>query len=249
MEPRRYGEGMDAEMRAVEQTLVDLLHDIGSRMGDPLAQVLERIVTLISAEVECDSCFIYLLEDEELVLRASKNPHPEAVNGLKLRAGEGITGWVAKHREAVALAQNAFEDPRFQGFSELPEDRYQAFLAVPILCRGRVVGVINLQHRLAHAHTQREIKFISTIGFLVGGEIERARLEGEVSQLSAQLEMRKLVERAKGILQRDLQLSEEEAYRSLQRQSRQMRKSMREVAEAVVISDELKRSQGREGAG
>jgi AmiR/NasT family two-component response regulator len=57
------------------------------------------------------------------------------------------------------------------------------------------------------------------------------------------LEMRKLVERAKGILQRDLGLSEEDAYRLLQRQSRQMRKSMREVAEAVVISDELKRTQ------
>ena len=113
----------------------------------------------------------------------------------------------------------------------------------PILCRGRVVGVINLQHRLPHVHSPRDIKLISTIGFLVGAEIERARLESEVSQLSQRLEMRKLVERAKGILQRDLGISEEDSYRLLQRQSRQMRKSMKEVAEAVVISDELKRTQ------
>jgi uroporphyrinogen-III synthase len=64
-------------------------------------------------------------------------------------------------------------------------------------------------------HRRRDIKLISTLGFLVGAEIERARLEGEVTQLSQQLQLRKIVERAKGILQRDLGLSEEEAYRTL----------------------------------
>ena len=236
---------MDELPQSAENPLVDLLHEIGSRMAasDLLHQVLGRIVTLISSVVECDSCFIYILEDDELVLRASKNPHPEAVDRLKLRVGQGITGWVAEHLEPVALARDAFQDPRFNYFSELPEDRYEAFLSVPILCRGRVVGVINLQHRLPHVHSPRDIKLISTIGFLVGAEIERARLESEVSHLSQRLEMRKLVERAKGILQRDLGISEEDAYRLLQRQSRQMRKSMKEVAEAVVISDELKRTQ------
>jgi uroporphyrinogen-III synthase len=236
---------VDELSQSDENSLVDLLHEIGSRMAasDLLHQVLERIVTLISSVVECDSCFIYILEDDELVLRASKNPHPEVVDRLKLRVGQGITGWVAEHLEPVALARDAFQDPRFNYFSELPEDRYEAFLSVPILCRGRVVGVINLQHRLPHVHSPRDIKLISTLGFLVGAEIERARLESKVSQLSQRLEMRKLVERAKGILQLDLGLSEEDAYRLLQRQSRQMRKSMKEVAEAVVISDELKRTQ------
>jgi len=235
---------VDGPTQNADDALVDLLHDIGSRVAgtDLLHRVLERIVDLISSEVECDSCFIYILEGDELVLRASKNPRPEVVDRLKLRIGQGITGWVAEHREPVALASNAFQDPRFNFFSELPEDRYEAFLSVPILCRRRVVGVINLQHRLPHVHNRRDIKLISTLGFLVGAEIERARLEGEVSQLSEQLQVRKLVERAKGMLQRDLGLSEEEAYRTLQRQSRQMRKSMKEVAEAVLISDSIKRN-------
>jgi len=231
--------------RVFDESLVDSLHDIGSRMAaaDPLHEVLQQIVTLIVGEIECDSCFLYVLEEEELVLQMSKNSHPEAIGRLKLHLGQGITGWVAEHKEPVALSENAFQDPRFKFLSELPEDRYEAFLSVPILCHGRLVGVINLQHRAAHTHSLREIKFISTIGFLVGAEIERARLQSEVSQLSTQLEIRKVVERAKGILQRDLQITEEEAYRSLQRQSRQMRRSMRQVAEAVVISDELKRGQ------
>ena len=66
------------------------------------------------------------------------------------------------------------------------------------------MGVINLQHRQHHVYRGREIRLISTIGFLVGAEIEMARLEDANSNLSEQLQTRKVVERAKGILQRDL---------------------------------------------
>ncbi|HEX4379038.1 MAG TPA: ANTAR domain-containing protein, partial [Candidatus Acidoferrum sp.] len=83
------------------------------------------------------------------------------------------------------------------------------------------------------------------IGFLVGAEVERARLEEENSQLSEELESRKVIERGKGILQRDLRISEEEAYLMLQKQSRQRRLSMREVAEAIILSEEIKRAQAK----
>jgi len=216
---------------SVEESHVDLLHEIGVRLAsaDGFHDVLTRVVEFASALVKCDSCLVYVLEGEELVLRASKNPHPEVVDRLKLRVGEGITGWVAAHQEPVAVAEKAALDPRFQFFHELPEDSYEAFLSVPLLCRGRVVGVINLQHRQHHVYRRREIRLISTIGFLVGAEIEMARLQ-----------TRKVVERAKGILQRDLGLSEEQAYLALQRQSRQTRKAMKEIAEAVVLSEEVR---------
>jgi uroporphyrinogen-III synthase len=81
---------------------------------------------------------------------------------------------------------------------------------------------------------------ISTIGFLVGAEIEMARLEEANSNLSLQLATRKIVERAKGILQRELGLNEEQAYLALQRQSRQKRIAMKEIAEAIVLSEEIK---------
>ena len=210
--------------------------------ADALHEVLARVVDFASALVKCDSCLIYVLENQDLVLRASKNPHPDVVDRLKLQVGEGITGWVAEHREPVAVSKNASRDPRFQFLHELPEDTYEAFLSVPLLSRGRVVGVINLQHRRPHVHNPSEIRMISTASFLVGAEIEMARLESENTHLSQKLETRKIVERAKGILQRDLSLDEEHAHLALQRQSRQTRKSMREVAEAVVVTDELRRS-------
>jgi len=229
---------------AVEDSHVDVLHEIGVRLGtaNGFHEVLRRVVEFASALVKCDSCLVYVLEGDELVLRASKNPHPDAVDRLKLRVGQGITGWVAENAEPVAVSARAGQDPRFQFFHELPEDSFEAFLSVPLMCRGRVVGVINLQHRQPHIHKPREIRMISTIGFLVGAEIEMARLEEANSSLAEQLQTRKVVERAKGILQRDLGLSEEQAYLTLQRQSRQKRKPMKEIAEAIVLSDEVKGS-------
>lgn len=227
---------------AVEESHIDVLHEIGERLGsaDGFHEVLHRVVEFASALVKCDSCLVYVLEDDELVLRASKNPHPEAIDRLKLRVGQGITGWVAEHREPVAIPEKAAHDPRFQFFNELPEDSYEAFLSVPLMSRGRVVGVINLQHKQHHIYRRREIRMISAIGFLVGAEIEMARLEEANSNLADQLQTRKIVERAKGILQRDLGLNEEQAYLTLQRQSRQKRKPMREIAEAVILSDEVR---------
>jgi len=221
---------------------VDFLHKMASRMAsaDPLQEVLGQIVEFAASVVNCDSCFLYALEDGDLILRASKNAHPDVVDRLKLRLGQGITGWVAEHRQPVAVALNASQDPRFQLFKDLPEDKFEAFLSVPVMCRGRVVGVINLQNRDPHEYSEREIKLISTIGFLVGAEIEMARLESENSHLSSQLESRKLVERAKGILQQDLKITEQEAYVRLQRQSQESRIPLRDVANAVILSQALR---------
>ena len=220
----------------------EVLHHTISRIAaaDGFHQVLDRILDFAVEVVKCDSCFIYVLEGDDLVLRASKNPHQELLDRLKLHVGQGITGWVAEHREPVAVSSEAYEDPRFRYLTELPEERYEAFLSVPLLSRGRLVGVMNLQHREPHVYSPRDIRLLSTMGFLAGAEIEVARLENENSDLSQQLETRKLVERAKGILQRELGLTEEQAYLSIQRQSRQKRRTMKEIAEAIVLSEEVR---------
>src|SRR5467141_418783 len=143
-----------------------MLHEIGNRIAtaDPLPEVLGSVVEVISAVVESDSCFVYVLEGDELVLRASKNLHSEVVDRLKMKVGQGITGWVAQHLEPVALGECAYSDARFKLFNELPEDRFEAFLSVPVVSCGRVVGVINVQNRTRHQFSQREIKLIATVG-------------------------------------------------------------------------------------
>ena len=225
-------------------TPIDFLHEISSRIAaaDSFHLVLGRVVDFVTALIPCDSCFIYVLEGDKLVLRASQNPHADLVDQLGLQIGHGVTGWVAEHREPVAIASNASDDPRFKAFLNVPEDQFEAMLCTPILCASKVVGVINLQHRNSYHHTPNEVRLLSTIGVLVGAEIERARLETENAALAGRLETRKVVDRAKGILQRDLSVTEDEAYRRMQRESRQRRKSMREIAEAILLGDDLKKT-------
>lgn len=226
-------------------TSIDFLHEVSSRLAaaDSFHVVLTSIVDFVTTVIPCDSCFIYVMEHDKLVLRASKNPHADLVDNLGMHLGQGITGWVAEHGEPVAIASGASNDSRFVRFRNLPEDHFEAILCTPILCASKVVGVITLQHQMSYQHTANEIRLLSMLGFLVGAEIERTRLETENLQLAGRLETRKAVDRAKGILQRDLAMSEDDAYRTMQRESRQRRISMREIADAIVLGDDLKKSQ------
>ncbi|HZP07046.1 MAG TPA: uroporphyrinogen-III synthase [Terracidiphilus sp.] len=239
-------DGAQRPQAARQSSAIELMHAIGRRMAgsDPLHSVLDQIVRFIEAVLRCDSCFIYVLEGNQLVLRASKNPHPDVIDHLHMKIGKGITGWVAEHREPVCIDSGALRDPRFQFFKDLPEDLFEAFLSVPILARGRLTGVINVQHRQPHHYTPWEVQTISMLGFFVGAEIEMARLESENGVLANQLETRKVVDRAKAVLQRDLGVTEEDAYHMIQKESRQRRKNMRDIAEALLLSEELRKAAG-----
>ena len=112
---------------------------------------------------------------------------------------------------------------------------------VSALKRQGAAALLAARDHLEARVAERTAELQKTITELQENERERERLESEKSALSGQLEARKLVERAKGILQREMKIGEEEAYRTLQRQSQQLRKSMKEIAESVILSDEMKR--------
>ena len=121
-------------------------------------------------------------------MRASTQPHPSLIGRIRLELGEGITGWVARERTPVAIARDASEDPRFKFFQSLPEDRYHAFVSVPVIAKNEVIGVINVQHRDPHRHEAGEIALLVTIGHQVGSAIENARLYEAMRRKTLQLE-------------------------------------------------------------
>jgi uroporphyrinogen-III synthase len=141
-----------------------------------LQDVLKGIVSLVVEFTLCDSCLVYLLDDNELVLCAANTPHPAAIGKVRLRLTEGLTGWVARERRLLAISREAFKDPRFKNFGELPEDTFEAFLSAPLIARNRVVGVINVQHRLPHQHAGDEMEVLTTVGEQVGCVLVLARL-------------------------------------------------------------------------
>jgi uroporphyrinogen-III synthase len=231
---------------------VTLLHRISNIVSSEISldEMLGEIVGLTLQVTDCDACLVYLLEREsgEIVLRASQVPHAADLGHIRMKMGEGVTGWVAEHKSVVALASNAASDRRFKRFQTLVEDTYDAFLSVPLVSSGDVIGVINVHHRKAHNHSSEEVGLLTFIGEQMGGAIaksvlseENARLLQETMEMKRQLETRKLVERAKGILQTRYKLSEEEAYLRLRNESRRLRRPMKDLAEAIILAEDLSR--------
>ncbi|MCE5310802.1 MAG: GAF domain-containing protein [Acidobacteriales bacterium] len=142
-----------------------------------LQEVLQGIVSLVTEFMECDSCFVYLIDNDELVLCASNKSGPPDLGNVRLKVGEGLTGWVARERRLLSISKEANQDPRFRYFSNLPEDTFEAFLSAPLIARNRVVGVINVQHRMPHAHTGSEMELLTTVGEQLGCLLALARMD------------------------------------------------------------------------
>jgi signal transduction protein with GAF and PtsI domain len=154
-----------------------------------LQDVLRGIVDLVVEFMECDSCLIYLLDREELVLCASNNPHPSEIGKIRLRLNEGLTGWVAHERRLLSISKECYRDSRFKFFGSLPEDTFEAFLSVPVISRERVVGVINVQHRSPHQHTGSEMELLTTVGEQVGCALVLARMAGGLAPAASHLDL------------------------------------------------------------
>ncbi len=152
--------------------------------------VLGEVVKIVTEFTKADSVFIYLLDNTEknLVLMASKTPHQKELGSVTLKVGEGITGWVAQESRPVAISKNAYQDKRFKTFDVLPEDRYEAFLSVPIVRNKDTVGVINMQHRRSHEYTDETIGLISLIAKQISGTIDNAKLYDETKKKALQFD-------------------------------------------------------------
>src|SRR6516165_2433157 len=115
---------------------VALLHRISTVVSSGMLvdRILEELIGLAVEATGCDACLVYLIDCNntgEVVLRASQLAHAAEIGIVRMRLGEGVTGWVAEHKSAVALSRNAAADERFKRFPVLVEDSYEAFLSVP----------------------------------------------------------------------------------------------------------------------
>jgi signal transduction protein with GAF and PtsI domain len=229
------------------KTDIEWVHEIGSHIaaGDALDETLVATSHLARARVDCDACFIYIQSGVRLVRWVARHQDEEELTHTSIPPTKRCAAFLARHRQPIAISRDISREngkhSRFRPFPRWSTDPGETFVAVPLLAREQLVGVICLQHRQPRRYSLLEVKLLSCIGLLLGAEIGISRLESQNSNLLLELETRKLVERGKGILQRDLGLSEEQAYLALQRQSRQRRQSMKDVAEALIFRDELER--------
>ena len=164
-------ENTEAQLRLVQRISRFMARDL--HLGEALEQVVSHVVEFM----ECDSCLLYVAIDKDLVLVASNNPQPGTIGNVRLKLGEGLTGWVAQQRRLLSVSKEAYMDPRFKLFTDLPEDTYEAFLSAPLVSRNRMMGVINVQHRQPHFHTGGEMEMIATAGEQLGALVALATVD------------------------------------------------------------------------
>jgi signal transduction protein with GAF and PtsI domain len=171
---------------------IEALHkivDLASEDMD-LTQTLMEIIKVVNGFTKADSIFIYLYDkrNKDLRLMASKASHDRELGNIKIKNGEGITGWVAEQNKVVAISENAYADKRFKEFDVLPEDKYEALLSVPIIYKEKVSGVINVQHKKPHVYAEETITLIKMVAKQVGGVIERSVLYEEAKMKANQFD-------------------------------------------------------------
>ncbi len=155
-----------------------------------LPRTLKEVVKIVSDATQSDSVFLYLFDENKknLNLMSSKVLDKKVLGKITLKVGEGITGWVAKENKPVTIKANAYKDKRFKSFDVLPQDKYEAFLSMPIVYKAKAIGVINVQHKKPHEYDATTVSLLNAIAKQVGGVIEHARLYDESKKKATQFD-------------------------------------------------------------
>jgi len=223
---------------------VDLLHDIAEHVakGDTFDETLASAIDFVVRMFDCDQCVAYVRDGEKLVPWVWKYSEDRSAEQARLAVDHDSVRATSEHLQPIALSQDIGTALQVRHFNPWLTHPGETSVWIPIAARSELLGALLVEHRQPRVYDRREINLLSSMGRILGADIRISQLKNANCDLLLQLETRKLIERGKGILQRDLGLSEEEAYLALKRQSRQKRRPMKEVAQAIILSDEVRRS-------
>jgi len=160
-----------------QDTLEALIQTLGSTRD--LEQVLRSAVPLVIEATGADACFLHRWHPKRghLVLAAASAPYDAAVGEVTLSLGEGISGWVAAHREPAVIVDDKRDDPRYKYIPVLEGDKYTSMASVPIFGRGGdLLGVANVHTIARRQFTSEDVHYLELVASLVGGAIENAEL-------------------------------------------------------------------------
>lgn len=207
-----------------------------------LEDILRLIVTVTAEMMGSNICSLMLIDEKkkELVIRATQSFREEYNKKPPLKIGEGIAGKVAEENKPLAIKDVTKEkEYKYQDIAK--KEGLYSLLCVPLSVKCKVIGVINCYTSAPHDFTETEINVLTTIANQAAVAIENTELMVKSKVIQEELEVRKRLERAKGILMEEEGLTEEQAYLKIQRYSMDHRKTMREVAGAIILAADMKK--------
>lgn len=205
-----------------------------------LEDILKLIVMVTAQAMNSKICSLLLLDEEknELVIRATQSVSEAYNKKPNIKLGEGIAGLVAQENKPIAVL-DVREDGRYINRDIAKKENLCSLLSVPLCVKGKVIGVLNSYTSVKHRFSKEEMDVLTAVANQAAVAIENANLLLKSKMIEEELKTRKFIERAKGILMKSRGISEEEAYRKIQKQAMNLRRTMREIAEALILAKEL----------
>jgi two-component system, response regulator PdtaR len=203
---------------------------------------LLRLIVRVTAEVmnsKISSLMVLDQDKKELVIRATQSISEEYNKKPNIKLGEGIAGTVAKENKPIFVL-DLLKEPRYLNQGIAKKEGLVSLASVPLAVKGRVIGVLNCYTSRKHEFTKSELNILTALANQAALAIENAELALRAHSAEEALYTRKVVERAKEILALEANIATQEAYRLIQKQSMDSRKSMRDIAEAIILAHDLK---------
>lgn len=226
------------------QDYIDTLSKISKAITSDLylEDVLKLIVTLTANVMHAKICSLWLLDEKnELKIRATQAMSKEYLKERSLKLGEGIVGLVAKERKPLII-EDVRKEPKYKEKTLAKKEGLVSMVSVPMMVKNKVIGVMNLYTTEPYKFTKSDVALLTTVANQAAVAIENTELLVKTKVIQEELEARKKIERAKGILMKEQNLDEEQAYNLIRKASMNRRLPMKEIAEAIILSSEIKKS-------
>ncbi len=202
-----------------------------------------RLIVMVTAQImKSKICALMLLDEkkQELVIRATQSMSDEYNKKPPIKVGEGVSGRVfSEKRPIVVLDVTKDEEYKYRDIAE--KEGLVSLLCVPMIVKAKAIGVINCYTQKLHHFTETEKNVLTAVANQAAVAIENTQLIVKTKVIQEELQIRKIIEKAKGILMKERGISEQEAFRKIQKYSMDSRRSMREVAEAVILTAQIKK--------
>ena len=222
--------------------LISALSEISQAISSDqyLDDILRLIVTVTANVMGSKICSLWILDEREraLTIRATQTMSEEYLKERSLKLGEGVVGFVAQQKKPLAIL-NVLEEPRFKEKELARKEGLVSMLSVPLTVKDKVIGVINCYTSYLHEFTETERAVLTAVANQAAICIENTELMVKTKVIQEELESRKLVEKAKGVLMKRQGLSEDEAFKRIRKASMDSRKTMREIAEAILVTEKM----------
>jgi len=177
---------------------------------------------------------------QELEIKATQSLSEEYRTKPNLKIGQSLSGRTIKEKRVIS-AVDVLKDPYYKYPEIARKEGLKSMLAIPMIFETKIIGVINVYTNSEHIFSEDEIKMLSTVANLAAVAIENAKLEEETIKAKDALETRKLIERAKGMLMKSNNMTEDEAYTTMRKKAMDLCKPLKEIAEAIILTAEIKK--------